>query len=35
MKSSMAVNGCRRVVGVVGKGHLRGAFTALNEDHSG
>jgi len=35
MKSSLAVNGCNRVVGVVGRAHLPGVMRALNEDHSG
>eukprot|EP00469_Lotharella_globosa_P012620 CAMPEP_0167789064 /NCGR_PEP_ID=MMETSP0111_2-20121227/10446_1 /TAXON_ID=91324 /ORGANISM="Lotharella globosa, Strain CCCM811" /LENGTH=209 /DNA_ID=CAMNT_0007681127 /DNA_START=1 /DNA_END=630 /DNA_ORIENTATION=- len=35
MKSSMAVNGCKRVVGVVGRAHLDGVMQALSEDHSG
>mmetsp|Transcript_14545 Transcript_14545/g.20345 ORF Transcript_14545/g.20345 Transcript_14545/m.20345 type:complete len:87 (-) Transcript_14545:138-398(-) len=35
MKSSMAVNGCRRVVGVVGRGHMQGVLKALSENHSG
>ncbi|KAJ1476373.1 TraB family-domain-containing protein [Baffinella frigidus] len=35
MKSSMAVNGCQRVVAVVGKGHVKGVLKALSENHSG
>eukprot|EP00466_Bigelowiella_natans_P009076 jgi/Bigna1/87635/estExt_fgenesh1_pg.C_220145 len=35
MKSSMAVNGCKCVVGVVGRAHLEGVVKALGEDHSG
>jgi pheromone shutdown protein TraB len=33
MKSSMAVNGCKTVVGVVGAGHLEGVYACLNENH--
>ena len=33
MKRSKAVNGTRRVVGVVGKGHLRGVVYALLHDN--
>ena len=32
LKRSKAVNGCQRVVGVVGKGHLRGVVHALLHD---
>ncbi|XP_024365398.1 uncharacterized protein [Physcomitrium patens] len=32
LKRSKAVNGCKRVVGVVGKGHLRGIVHALIHD---
>ena len=32
LKRSKAVNGCKRVVGVVGKGHLRGIVFALMHD---
>ena len=35
MKSSMAVNGCRRVVGVVGRGHMRGVLARLSQNHAG
>mmetsp|Transcript_44894 Transcript_44894/g.109548 ORF Transcript_44894/g.109548 Transcript_44894/m.109548 type:complete len:138 (-) Transcript_44894:178-591(-) len=35
MKSSMAVNGCKTVVGVVGLGHLDGVMTCLDQNHSG
>jgi hypothetical protein len=35
MKRSKAVNGVRRVVGVVGKGHLRGVAYALAADAGG
>jgi len=35
MKGSMAVNGCKTVVGVVGAGHLDGVMRCLDEDHSG
>lgn len=33
LKRSKAVNGARAVVGVVGKGHLRGIVYALKHDH--
>lgn len=32
LKRSKAVNGCKQVVGVVGKGHLRGIVFALMHD---
>lgn len=32
LKRSKAVNGCQRVVGVIGKGHLRGVVHALLHD---
>lgn len=35
LKRSKAVNGARRVVGVVGKGHLRGVCYALTHDAGG
>ena len=35
MKSSMAVNGCGRVVGVVGRGHTRGVLARLSQNHAG
>ncbi|KAL4419725.1 hypothetical protein ABPG75_006823 [Micractinium tetrahymenae] len=35
LKRSKAVNGARRVVGVVGKGHLRGVCYALTHDAAG
>ena len=35
MKSSLAVSGKKRVLGVVGRGHLDGVCKALGEDHSG
>jgi len=35
MKSSMAVNGCDRVVGVIGKGHVKGVMSCLSQNHSG
>jgi pheromone shutdown protein TraB len=35
LKRSKAVNGTRRVVGVVGKGHLRGVSWALTSDAAG
>jgi len=34
-KSSMAVNGCKRVVAVVGKGHAKGVMRCLSENHNG
>ena len=35
LKRSKAVNGCKTVVGVVGKGHMRGVCFALTNDASG
>ena len=35
IKSSYAVSGKRRVLGVVGQGHLRGVVRALGEEHAG
>ena len=35
LKSSMAVSGTRRVLGVVGKGHQAGVTRALSESHPG
>ena len=35
LKRSKAVNGCKTVVGVVGKGHMRGVCYALTNDASG
>ncbi len=35
LKRSKAVNGCQTVVGVVGKGHMRGVCYALTNDASG
>lgn len=35
LKRSKAVNGCKTVVGVVGKGHMRGICYALTNDASG
>ena len=35
IKSSYAVSGKRRVLGVVGQGHLRGVVRALGEEHTG
>ena len=35
LKSSLAVSGKQRVLGVVGRGHLDGVVRALGEDHTG
>ena len=35
LKRSKAVNGCKTVIGVVGKGHMRGVCYALTNDASG
>ena len=35
LKSSRAVSGTRRVLGVIGRGHLEGVCAALGEDHAG